>query len=127
MSIHEPDAAHHKVPNFRALPGITCSASAGRTGLEPGSPDFAAESFTWMASMTKIITATCIMMLVERGTLALDEDVRRRVPELGRMQILRGFDADDKPVLEDNVRPITTRQVSFLPVPAPHGLRLVLV
>lgn len=59
--------------------------------------------------MTKIITATAIMQLVEKGLIKLDEDVRPLVPELAKMQILRGFDEDGKPILEDNVKPITLR------------------
>lgn len=59
--------------------------------------------------MTKIITATAIMQLVEKGLIKLDDDVRPLVPELAKMQILRGFDEDGKPILEDNVKPITLR------------------
>lgn len=62
-----------------------------------------------MASLTKIVTTTCLMQLVERGTLNLDDDVRPLIPELAAMQILRGFDADGRPNLEDNVVPITLR------------------
>jgi CubicO group peptidase (beta-lactamase class C family) len=49
------------------------------------------------------------MQLVERGLIGLDDDARPHVPELAAMQILRGFDADEKPVLEDNETPITLR------------------
>jgi CubicO group peptidase (beta-lactamase class C family) len=59
--------------------------------------------------MTKIITVTCLMQLVERGVIDLDHDVRPLVPELAKMQILRGFDAEDKPILEDNHTAITLR------------------
>lgn len=59
--------------------------------------------------MTKIATATCIMGLVEKGMVNLDDDMRSLVPELGRMQILRGFDGDGNPILEDNTKPITLR------------------
>lgn len=47
------------------------------------------------------------MQLVERGTVRLEDDARTHVPELTALKILRGFDADDKPILEDNHRPIT--------------------
>jgi len=67
-----------------------------------------------MASMTKLITITCFMQLVERGEIDLDDDVRPRIPELAKMQILRGFDDNDKPILEDNTNPITLRYVSIL-------------
>lgn len=63
--------------------------------------------------MTKIITTTCFMQLVERGEIGLDDDVRPRIPELAKMQILRGFDENDKPILEDNTKSITLRYVSI--------------
>lgn len=59
--------------------------------------------------MTKIITTTCLMQLVERGSIGLDDDVRGRVPELDKMQILRGFTEQGCPILQDNVKPITLR------------------
>lgn len=61
--------------------------------------------------MTKIVTVTCLMQLVEKGLIKLDDDMRPLVPELAKMQILRGFDDGDKPILEDNVKPITLRYV----------------
>jgi CubicO group peptidase (beta-lactamase class C family) len=48
------------------------------------------------------------MQIVEQGKIALDDDVRPLVPELAALQIIRGFDGD-KPILEDNTRPITLR------------------
>ncbi|KAM7190866.1 acyltransferase LovD [Naviculisporaceae sp. PSN 640] len=77
-------------------------------------------SFTWIASMTKIFTATCLLQVVERGLISLDDDVRTLVPELGKMQILLGFEpqsAEDnpptpqKPILVDNTKPITLRHL----------------
>lgn len=52
------------------------------------------------------------MQLVEKGLLKLDDDMRPLVPELAAMQLLKGFDENDKPILEDNTRPITLRYVS---------------
>lgn len=54
------------------------------------------------------------MQLVERQILSLDDDVRGLVPELADMQILRGFDDADQPILEQNTTAITLRQVSIL-------------
>lgn len=59
--------------------------------------------------MTKVITTTCVMQLVERGILNLDDDIRNRVPELHGVQILRGFTAQNRPILEDNTEPVTLR------------------
>ncbi|KAK0630397.1 beta-lactamase/transpeptidase-like protein [Bombardia bombarda] len=92
--------------------GILYQGAAGRIGSPTDSPPFAPDSFTWVASLTKIITTTCLMQVVERGLISLDDDVRPLVPELARMQILRGFGADDgQPILEDNKKAITLRHL----------------
>lgn len=62
--------------------------------------------------MTKLITTTCLMQLVEQNLIGLDEDIRNLIPELAEMQILRGIDSDQAPVLEENSKPITLRYVS---------------
>lgn len=59
--------------------------------------------------MTKIVTATSLMQLFEKGLIHLDDDARPLVPELANVQILRGFNDEDKPVLENNTDPITLR------------------
>lgn len=89
--------------------GVVYSGAAGRIDFDTGSKLFQTDSFTWVASLTKIVTTTSLMQIIERGLVGLDDDVRPLVPELAAMQILRGFDADDKPILEDNARPITLR------------------
>lgn len=61
--------------------------------------------------MTKLATATCAMQLVERGRVGLDDDVRRLVPALGRLPLLRGFVGADIPFLEENTAPITLRHL----------------
>jgi CubicO group peptidase (beta-lactamase class C family) len=78
--------------------------------VSPGSAGFTPRSFTWIASSTKIITATALMQLVERGLVGLDDDVRPHVSQLAEMQVLKGFDGD-KPILENNTKPITLRCV----------------
>ncbi|KAH7145702.1 beta-lactamase/transpeptidase-like protein [Dactylonectria estremocensis] len=75
------------------------------------SKPFQANSFTWIASLTKIVTTTSLMQIVERGLVGLDDNVRSLIPELVSMQILRGFEDDGKPILEDNTRPITLRNL----------------
>lgn len=87
--------------------GIVYSGSAGRIDFDTASKPFSAETHTWLASATKIITCTALMQLVERGQIKLHDDVRPLIPELADMQILRGFDSEDRPILEDNTEPIT--------------------
>lgn len=61
--------------------------------------------------MTKFLTSVCAMQLVEQGLLSLDQDLRPLIPEFRDAQILVEFDADDKPVMQANTKPITLRQL----------------
>ncbi|PMB71996.1 Acyltransferase LovD [Beauveria bassiana] len=87
------------------------SGAAGRIELDAASPAFTADSFTWIASMSKVVTATCLLQLVERGLVNLDDDVRPRFAEMQKVQILRGFQDDGTPILEANTEPITLRML----------------
>jgi CubicO group peptidase (beta-lactamase class C family) len=74
--------------------------------MEPSSPAWSVDSFVLVASLTKLVTITAIMQLVQQGRMNLNSDMRELVPELAAMQILKGFDGD-RPILEDNKTPIT--------------------
>lgn len=63
------------------------------------------------ASMTKLVTATCCMQIVDKGLIGLDDDVRPLVPQLANAKILRGFVGADIPYLEENTAPITLRYI----------------
>ncbi|KLU86940.1 hypothetical protein MAPG_05947 [Magnaporthiopsis poae ATCC 64411] len=89
--------------------GVLYQGSAGRTDLPVDSPPFTMQSFTWIASMTKIVTAAAAMQEVERGGVGLDQDMRPLVPQLAQMEVLRGFEADGKPVLEPNPKGLALR------------------
>ncbi|TDZ54331.1 Acyltransferase LovD [Colletotrichum trifolii] len=94
------------------MSSLVYSGSAGRLGHASDARPWDVDTFTYTASMTKIITATSILQIVERGQIQLDDDVRGLVPRLGQMQILKGFDDDDeKPILEDHDTPITLRML----------------
>jgi len=55
------------------------------------------------------------MMVVERGLIALDDDVSELLPELGGQKILTGFEDDgeggERAVLEERRGKITLRYV----------------
>ncbi|KAK2054954.1 beta-lactamase [Colletotrichum caudatum] len=91
--------------------GVLYSGSAGRIGFPADSRPWAADTFTFVASLTKLVTCTAVMQLVEWGAVGLDDDMRDIVPQLADMQILRGFDTDDQPILEDNTTPVTLRML----------------
>ena len=70
------------------------------------------DTVVWIASMTKAITATAAMQLVERGKLGLEEAGERRwSPSWRRAQVLEGFDRAGKPRLRAPRRPITLRHL----------------
>ena len=65
----------------------------------------------WIASMTKAITSTAAMQLVERGKLALDHPIADVLSELSAPQVLEGFDPSGEPRLRPAKRPITLRHL----------------
>lgn len=71
--------------------GVIYQGSSGRVAPPLDSLRFTTNSFTWVASMTKLTTAACAMQLVEKGLVGLDDDVRPLVPALGQLPLLRGF------------------------------------
>lgn len=63
-----------------------------------------------IGSMTKAVTATAVMMLVEEGKLALDATAERWLPELANRKVLRRIDAAPDDV-EPARRAITVRDL----------------
>jgi CubicO group peptidase (beta-lactamase class C family) len=61
--------------------------------------------------MTKAITATAAMQLVERGKLSLERPASEMVPELAAASVLEGFDAAGQPRLRAPRQPITLRHL----------------
>jgi CubicO group peptidase (beta-lactamase class C family) len=68
-----------------------------------------ADTVFWIASMTKAITSTAAMRLVEQGNLSLDWPISEVLPELAAPQVLEGFDSAGEPRLRPARRPITLR------------------
>jgi len=65
-----------------------------------------------IASMTKAITTTAAMQLVEQGKLKLDEPAARHLPELGKLQVIAGFDVSTgEPKLRPPSKPVTLRHL----------------
>jgi methyl acetate hydrolase len=65
----------------------------------------------WIASMTKAITGTAAMQLVEQGRLDLDRPASDWVADLGNVEVLEGFDDTGRPVTRAPKRPITLRHL----------------
>ena len=62
-------------------------------------------------STTKAITGTAGLQLVEDGRLDLDAPAKNYAPEIGKLQVLEGFDAAGKPRLRPPKRDVTTRML----------------
>jgi methyl acetate hydrolase len=102
------------------VPGVVAMAATkagplyqgafGKRDLAKG-PDMTADSVFWIASMTKAVTSTAAMQLVEQGKLKLDEPIAAVLPDLGSAQVLEGFDDKGAPKLRPAKRPITLRQL----------------
>jgi CubicO group peptidase (beta-lactamase class C family) len=78
--------------------------SASGVNLQP-------DSIFAIASMTKAITSTAALQLVERGKLTLDEPAAKHLPELGKLNVLQGFDSAGKPILRPATKPVTLRNL----------------
>ncbi|ANN72673.1 serine hydrolase domain-containing protein [Bordetella bronchialis] len=78
-----------------------------------GSPgaDIGPDTIFWLLSMTKAITATACMQLVEQGKLRLDQAAGDILPELKSRQILEGFDSAGRPRLRPARNAITVRHL----------------
>jgi CubicO group peptidase (beta-lactamase class C family) len=90
--------------------GVIFQEGFGTRDLATGAP-MTADTVVWIASMTKAVTATCAMRLVEQDKLSLDGDIAAVLPDLGRTQVLEGFDANGTPRLRAARRAITLRHL----------------
>ena len=62
-------------------------------------------------STTKAIAGTAIMQCVEEGKLDLDAPAKNYAPDIGKLQVIDGFEGDGKPKLRSPKRDITTRML----------------
>jgi len=102
------------------VPGVVAMAATregpvyqgafGRRALPEGGA-MTADTVFWIASMTKAITSTAAMQLVEQGKVSLDRPIAEVLPELAAPQVLEGFNAAGEPKLRRARRPITLRHL----------------
>jgi methyl acetate hydrolase len=119
-SLPQVDRAFRQATDSKEVPGVVAVAAtdreivyegvAGRRDISKPDP-MTIDTVFWIASMTKAITSTAAMQLVEQGKLKLDEPIGKLLPDLASPQVLEGFDADGKPRLRSAKRPITLRQL----------------
>lgn len=73
--------------------GVLYEGAAGKRSAavdDPITPD----TMMRIASMTKMVTTTAALQLIERGSLSLDAPVKEYRPEFAGLQVLTGFDGD---------------------------------
>ncbi len=90
--------------------GIVYEGAFGKRDAAHG-PAMSVDTVFWLLSMTKAVTATACMQLVEQGKLQLDDPVGKLMPELASPKVLEGFDASGAPRLRPARRPITLRHL----------------
>lgn len=105
---------------YNEIPGVVAMAANGHDiiyagafgerGLHQAEP-MTHDTLFWIASMTKAVTATAAMQLVEQGRLPLETPAGSIVPTLADVQVLTGFDNEGQPQLRPPNRAITVRHL----------------
>lgn len=107
-------AAAQDVPGVVAMAatdqGVVYAGAFGKRALGQEAP-MTLDTVVWIASMTKALTATAAMQLIERGTIKLEQPAGELVAELASPQVLEGFDANGQPRLRPARRPMTVRHL----------------
>src|SRR5712671_7751817 len=104
-----------QVPGVVALvtdrKGVVYQGAFGVADVATGQP-LAADSLFRIASMTKAITSTAAMQLVEQGKFTLDDPVEKYLPEMAQLPVFDSFDAKTGNYhLHMTSKPITVRHV----------------
>lgn len=90
--------------------GLVYEGARGRANAQTGEV-MGPDTVFWLLSMTKAITATACMQLIEQGKLRLEQPAAEILPQLKSPQILDGFDASGKPKLRPARNAITVRHL----------------
>ena len=92
---------------------ILAAAAAGARSADAaaGAGPMTLDTVGWIASMTKAVTGTAAMQLVERGELRLDEPASSVLPNLAGAGVLEGFDDCGQPVVRPARGRITLRHL----------------
>jgi len=109
-----------------AVPGVVAMAAGpdgvlyeGAAGNRSAAADDPITPDTMMriASMTKMVTTTAALQLIERGSLRLDAPVKEYRPEFADLPVLTGFDGDTPqlraPSVQATVQHLVTHTAGF--------------
>jgi methyl acetate hydrolase len=86
--------------------GVFYKAAFGLRSVDKPDP-MTADSVFRIASMTKAVTGTAAMQLVEQGRIGLDQPMGDVLPVIKEAKVLEGFDAGGAPRLREPKTPVT--------------------
>ena len=102
------------------VPGVVAMATDRQRNIYEGAAgkrrldrdaDMTTDTIFAIFSTTKAITGTAALQLVEDGKLDLDAPAKTYAPDIGKLQVIEGFDAGGEPRLRAPKRDITTRML----------------
>jgi methyl acetate hydrolase len=102
------------------VPGVVALATDRQRNIYEGAfgkrrldreADMTTDTVFAIFSTTKAITGTAALQLVEEGKLDLDAPAKTYAPDIGKLQVIDGFDANGEPRLRAPKRDITTRML----------------
>jgi methyl acetate hydrolase len=117
---NEVDTLLKKAVQDGDVPGVAATATTREGTIYEGGfgsrvmgepAEMSPDTVVWIASMTKALTGTAVMQLVEQGKLELDAPASNVLPELGEAVVLERFDEDGQPHTRAPKRPITLRHL----------------
>ena len=102
-----------------AVPGVVAALTDANETLyegaagarEIGGADMTTDTLFALYSCTKAVTGAAALQCVEEGLLDLDIPARAYVPDIGKLQVLDGFDGDERPIMRPPRTHITTRML----------------
>jgi methyl acetate hydrolase len=113
LALGQVDKALRQAVSDQTVGGVVAIGANDKGVVYEGAfgPSVTADSIFWIASMTKAITATACMQLIEQGKLQLDQPMGKLLPQLESPKVLEGFDANGVPKLRPAKRVITLRHL----------------
>ena len=112
-ALGQVDQVLRQAVNAGTVPGIVAIGATDKGIVYEGAfgPSITADSVFWIASMTKAVTATACMQLVEQGKLQLDQEMGKLLPQLESPKVLEGFDSNGAPKLRPAKTAIALRHL----------------
>jgi methyl acetate hydrolase len=104
----------------RKIPAVTAMVATSEKTIYTGAigkrdsasgADVTPESIFAIASITKAVTTTAALQLVESGKVKLDDPAANYLPQLEKLEVLHGFDPAGKPIVRPAGKPVTLRQL----------------